>query len=175
MLALTLALQIAVVAGTNTDSVLATARNFVRISDRLATSGQIYADHITALAEEGFEVVVNLAPADSKRNGSEGFLVAEQGMTYINIPVSWQAPAREDLALFLSVMEANRDRKVFVHCFANMRASAFTYLYRTLVEGVDADEAREYMLAVWDPASDERWAPWDRLIRDAGAGAVRHR
>ncbi|MCH7775903.1 MAG: protein tyrosine phosphatase family protein [Gemmatimonadetes bacterium] len=174
MLALALALQIAAVTGTNTDSVLATARNFVRISDRLATSGQIYADHIAAIAEEGFEVVVNLAPADSQRNGREGFLVAEQGMTYINIPVSWQAPAREHLALFLSVMEANRDRKVFVHCFANMRASAFTYLYRTLVEGVDADEAREYMLAVWDPASDERWRQWDRLIRDAEAGADQH-
>ena len=79
MLALTLALQIAAVAGTNTDSVLATAHNFVRISDRLATSGTIYADHITALAEEGFEVVVNLAPADSQRNGREGFLVAERG------------------------------------------------------------------------------------------------
>lgn len=80
---------------------------------------------------------------------------------------SCPAPARGDLALFLSVMEANRG-------FANMRASAFTYLYRTLVEGVDADEAREYMLAVWDPASDERWAQWDRLIRDAEAGADRH-
>ena len=56
-----------------------------------------------------------------------------------------------------------------MHCFANMRASAFTYLYRTLVEGVDADEAREDMLAVWDPGLDERWGQWDRLIRNAEA------
>lgn len=60
--------------------------------------------------------------------------------------------------MFFDVMEANRDRKVFFHCFANMRASAFVCLYRTLVEGVPDDEALATMNAVWDPAEQQQWA-----------------
>ena len=47
---------------------------------------------------------------------------------------------------------------MFVHCFANMRASAFVYLYRTLVEGVPEAEARGTMSEVWDPGELEQWA-----------------
>ena len=165
MIALALALQVAASASVQGDAVLNTARNFVRVSDNLATSGQIFSEHIDAIADQGFHVVVNLATADAERNGQEGFWVAEKGMTYVNIPVSWTEPTLEDLDQFFSVMEANRDRKVYVHCFANMRASAFTYLYRTLKAGVSEDVAKRDMLAVWDPASDERWAQWVRLIR----------
>ena len=165
MIALALVLQVVSTANGPDDTVLSTARNFVRISERLATSGQISAQHIDVLAQQGFSVVVNLATADAERNGQEGFWVAEKGMTYVNIPVSWQEPTLEDLDQFFAVMDANRDRKVFVHCFANMRASAFTYLYRTLKAGVPEVEARRGMVAVWDPSSDENWAQWDRLIR----------
>ena len=132
MIALALALQVASVANGHDDTILNTARNFVRISEDLATSGQIFSEHINAIADQGFHVVVNLATADAERNGQEGFWVAEKGMTYVNIPVSWTEPTLEDVDQFFAVMEANRDRKVYVHCFANMRASVFTYLYRTL-------------------------------------------
>jgi hypothetical protein len=63
-----------------------------------------------------------------------------------------------DVELFFDVMEANRDRKTFVHCFANMRASVFVYLYRTLVEGVPEAQARATMNEVWDPAEQQPWA-----------------
>ena len=55
------------------------------------------------------------------------------------------------------VMEANEGRKVFVHCFANMRASAFVYMYRTLVEGVLDEDAIGHMSEVWDPAEVRQW------------------
>ena len=54
-------------------------------------------------------------------------------------------------------MEANEGRKVFVHCFANMRASAFVYMYRTLVLGDSEAEARATMSEVWDPWELEQW------------------
>ena len=63
-----------------------------------------------------------------------------------------------DLDIFFDVMEANEGRKVFVHCFANMRASAFVYLYRTLVQGVPDSEARGVMSEVWDPGELQQWA-----------------
>ncbi len=145
---------------------LETVRNFQIVSDRLASSGQIGYDQIPLIAEQGYEVVINLAIADEARNGQEGFLVAQSGLSYVHIPVDWQQPKVGDVRKFLGVMEAYRDQKVYVHCFANMRASAFVYLYRTLSEGVSEEEARATMLAVWDPAEQSQWA---KLIEDAKA------
>ena len=69
--------------------------------------------------------------------------------------------------MFFDVMRANRDRKVFVHCFANMRASAFVYLYRTLEEGVPEPEARATMNEVWDPDEVQQWANLIERVRGA--------
>lgn len=145
---------------------LESVRNFQSISERLASAGQIGYEQIPLLRAEGYEVVVNLAVADRDRNGEEGFRVAQEGLAYVHIPVEWEAPRLEDLDLFFDVMEANRDRKVFVHCFANMRASAFVYLWRTLSEGVPEEEALATMHEVWDPDEVE---PWADLIRRARA------
>jgi protein tyrosine phosphatase (PTP) superfamily phosphohydrolase (DUF442 family) len=149
--------------GTDPDP-LETIRNFQIVSDRLASSGQIGDDQIPLLREHGYDVVVNLAIADAERNGQEGFLVAQEGLTYVHIPVEWNAPRVSDVEMFFDVMRAHQDRKVFVHCFANMRASAFMYLYRTLVEGVDESSARATMSEVWDPADQPQW---ERLIEQA--------
>lgn len=137
---------------------LETVRNFQVVSTSLASSGQIAYEQIPLLREEGYEVVVNLAVADEERNGREGFLVAQEGITYVHIPVDWQQPTLNDVEMFFDVMQANQDRKVYVHCFANMRASAFVYMYRTLVDGVPEDEARTTMSEVWDPGELEQWA-----------------
>ena len=131
--------------------------NYVEISDHLTTSGQIIYDHIGDIKTGGHEVVINLAVADQKRNGEEGFRIIQEGMTYVHIPVSWSEPSLRDLKLFFDVMDANRDRKVFVHCFANMRVSVFVYLYRTLRQGISHEEAWKDVLKVWDPNSQAQW------------------
>jgi protein tyrosine phosphatase (PTP) superfamily phosphohydrolase (DUF442 family) len=141
-------------AGSQLDGVKA----YLRISDQLATSGQVEYREIPAIKEAGFDVVVNLAPARKERNGEEGFLVTEQGMTYIQIPVDWENPSLRDLDLFFDVMKANQDRKVYVHCFANMRVSVFVYLYRTLELGIPKDQARADLAKIWDPASEAQWS-----------------
>jgi hypothetical protein len=38
-----------------------------------------------------------------------------------------------------------------------MRASAFVYMYRTLVEGVLDEDAIGHMSEVWDPAEVRQW------------------
>lgn len=152
---------------------LSSVRNFQEISERLSSAGQIGYDQIPLLREEGYQVVVNLAVADSARNGEEGFLVAQSGLTYVHIPVDWEAPRLDDVEMFFDVMQANRDRKVFVHCFANMRASAFVYLYRTLVEDVPEAEARATMVEVWDPEELDQWADLIRRAQARGGAALR--
>lgn len=150
---------------------LSTVYNYVRITDNLATSGQIAYDQIASLKEAGYEVVVNLAVADEGSNALEGFLATQAGLTYVQIPVSWREPALRDLQTFFDVMEMSKDRKVYVHCFANMRASAFTYLYRTLVQKVPEEQALADMNKVWDPMELEQWAGLIQRAREIHADA----
>lgn len=144
-------------------------RAFLRVSENLATSGQIRYEEIKHIKDSGFDVVVNLAPAHKERNALEGFLVTETGMSYIHIPVSWKEPALRDLQLFFDVMDANKNRKVHVHCFANMRVSVFVYLYRTIRMGESEEAARKDMMTIWDPATQEQWSRFIDQARDKWA------
>ncbi len=150
-----------------TDAELARARAYLRISERVGTAGQITYDEIEAVKKAGFDIVINLAPADEERNQLEGYLVTEQGMAYVQIPVSWEEPSQRDLQLFFDVMKANKDRNVFVHCFANMRVSAFVYLYRTLLLGEAENVARADLAKIWDPATQPQWVAFIEEARKA--------
>jgi protein tyrosine phosphatase (PTP) superfamily phosphohydrolase (DUF442 family) len=131
--------------------------NYVAATERLHTAGQPDATTLATLAEQGFELVVNLAPPNNQGAvADEGKLVAEDGPTYVNIPVSWQKPTYEDFELFSAVMNGARDRKVLIHCQLNMRASAFTFLYRVVHEHVPPEEALQALSAVWLPR--DQWA-----------------
>jgi protein tyrosine phosphatase (PTP) superfamily phosphohydrolase (DUF442 family) len=58
-------------------------RNFLRLDEKLATSGMPAPDNFAALRQEGFEVVINLAlPTSDNALPNEGELVSAQGMTY---------------------------------------------------------------------------------------------
>ena len=150
-----------------TDAELAGARAYLRISERVGTAGQITYDEIEAVKKAGFDIVINLAPADEERNQLEGYLVTEQGMAYVQIPVSWEEPSQRDLQLFFDVMKANKDRNVFVHGFANMRVSAFVYLYRTLLLGEAENVARADLAKIWDPATQPQWVAFIEEARKA--------
>ncbi|WOJ94201.1 protein tyrosine phosphatase family protein [Congregibacter variabilis] len=142
-------------------------RNFHRVSDVLLTAGQIYPEQVAALQSENVELIINLAVADPKRNAQEPFAVAAAGISYVNIPVLWDSPTPRDLDLFFAMMDARQGRKTLVHCFANFRASAFTYLYRVIREGVPEAEAREDLYAVWDAAKFDENPIWRAFIADA--------
>lgn len=153
------------------EQTLATVYNYLKVSDNLSTSGQIAYDQIEAIKEAGFDVVINLAPANDNANALEGYLVAEQGMTYVQIPVNWQQPSPRDLQMFFDVMEMNTDRKVYVHCFANMRVSAFVYLYRTLKQGISEEDALADLHAIWDPMEQQQWATFINNAKDLHTNA----
>ena len=75
-----------------------------------------------------------------------------------------------DLELFFDVMDANEDRDVYVHCFANMRVSVFVYLYRTLRKGVPDAEAWQDVLKSLGPAKQPRDPPVAPLHRGSEEG-----
>lgn len=126
--------------------------NFLPISPTLGTAGQPTAEQFDAVRDAGYGVVINLAMPDSpKALPGEAELVTERGMAYIPIPVEWEAPTSADLDRFFAAMNEHREKKRFVHCIANMRVSAFVFLYRVLEEGVPAAEARQSLHQIWEP------------------------
>jgi NAD+ diphosphatase len=135
---------------------------FREIDPRLGTAGQPTAEQIRAVRAGGYQTVINLLPADNKRAlANERELVEEQGLRYHYLPVVWEAPTAQDFAQFCEVMQAEAGRRVFVHCVANSRVSAFVFLYRVLKLGVAREVAEHDMLAVWQP--DEVWS---RFIKE---------
>ena len=131
--------------------------SFRAINERLGTAGQPTENQFGAIREAGFEAVINLAlPTSDNALANEGSIVTRLGMSYVHIPVDFKAPTARDFKAFGQVMGAFKDRRVFVHCAANMRVSAFIYLYRVLHQGVSASEAERDLRAVWQP--DEVWS-----------------
>ncbi|MFT5098093.1 MAG: protein tyrosine phosphatase (PTP) superfamily phosphohydrolase (DUF442 family) [Patiriisocius sp.] len=138
--------------------------NFHSIDSDLITAGQVLPEHIAALDEAKVELVVNLAVASLERNSQEGFLLTNEGINYVQIPVVWDKPTAADLQLFYAVMEGRGERKTLVHCFANYRASAFTYLYRVTRLGVDEAEARKDLEIVWSEEAFVDAPQWRKFI-----------
>ena len=126
-------------------------RNFLRIDDRLATSGMPQPDDFAALRQAGFEVVINLAlPTSDNALPNEGELVSTQGMTYVHIPVKFDVPQPADFERFTRMLDACAGQRVFVHCAANMRVSAFVFLHR-MRHGADRATAESHLKKIWQP------------------------
>jgi protein tyrosine phosphatase (PTP) superfamily phosphohydrolase (DUF442 family) len=126
--------------------------NYIDISDRIASSGQPEEMQFKDIAQAGYEVVINLAMPNSENIiPEEGYIVAALKMKYIHIPVPFEKPTSEHLNDFISIMKAFKEKKVWVHCVVNYRASAFLYLYMLLVENATIEEASKVILKTWKP------------------------
>ena len=136
------------------------APNIVEITPRLVTSGQPSAKGLSTLGAQGFEAVVYLAPptvSDAVRG--EAYIVGQQGLVFVNLPIQFDHPTEQDYETFAGVLDALGKRKVLVHCQINMRASSMVFLYRVIARKEDPHRAFESVAAVWSPEG-----PWKRLI-----------
>ena len=135
-------------------------RDYRAIDSRLGTAGQPTAEQIRAVRMGGYQTVINLLPADSQHAlADEAALVAAEQLRYHYLPIAWEAPTAQDFERFCALMEAEGERRVFVHCAANKRVSAFVFLWRVLKKGVPREVAERELLAVWQPD-----AVWQRFI-----------
>ena len=138
--------------------------NFLKLSDTLFTGGMPKAEELTDAAQQGVEVVINLAPHEVPNAlPDESKLVHSLGMQYINIPVNWNTPTRDGLDRFMEAMHANSGKKILVHCQANFRATAFVSLYRILRQGWSPDDAMAGMHKIWD---EEDYPIWKMFIEN---------
>ena len=138
--------------------------NVTWIDNQLSSSGQIHAEHAPLLQSLGVKTVVNLAVYNEEYNGSENQWVVERGMTYIHLPVDFDRPTSSDLERFYQLMDALADETVWVHCIANYRASAFTYLYRINQRGDSRKDAKALLDQIWTDELLDEYPQWAELM-----------
>ena len=138
--------------GRTTDSV-EQIYNYVDIDGLFATSGQPSEAQFELIRDAGFETVINLAPTRALENSlqNEDQVLARLGIDYVHIPVAFDNPTEDDFARFRQALDAHRNSRVWVHCAANMRVSAFTYRYRRTVLGDHDADARADLQRIWEP------------------------
>ena len=132
--------------------------NFFQITDTIGTGGQPSVSQFYDIAQNGYDVVINLATHNSENAiENEGSIVASLGMTYIHIPVPFEAPTPEHLRKFFRFMNGLSEEKVFVHCAVNARVSAFVFKYLTMEKKIQAEKATTPLLEQWLPQMNLIW------------------
>ncbi len=106
--------------------------------------------------------MINLAMPNSENViPEEGHIVTAHKMTYIHIPVPFDAPHIEHLKTFIEIMNGVRNKKTWIHCVVNKRVSAFLFQYYRLALGLPRKEAAKVMLPNWEP--NEVWQQFMEL------------
>jgi protein tyrosine phosphatase (PTP) superfamily phosphohydrolase (DUF442 family) len=143
-------------------------KNFLRIDERLGTAGQPTEAQLGDVAAAGYAAVINLGLLDPKYClPDEAGVVASLGLEYRHIPVKFDAPTIEDFRAFVATMDAWSGEKLFVHCAANFRVSAFVALYGELRLGWPRARAEALAQALWQPND-----VWRALIERCRAEVV---
>jgi len=130
--------------------------NFKQVNNSLACAGQPTEAQLKQLADENYEVIINLAmPTGKFALPGEETIVAGLGIDYLPIPVVFDDPQLSELLAFINYMNQRAGKKTMVHCAANYRASAFTGLYLFNQGELDASQMQSFIEDVWQP--DDIW------------------
>jgi len=138
--------------------------NYLQVSDRIASSGQPEDHQFKSIARADYQVVINLAMPNSENAiPEEGNIVTAHKMTYVHIPVPFEAPTIDHLRKFIKIMDVYSDRKAWVHCALNYRVSAFLYHYQR-IQGETEEQAQKAILPTWQP--NEVWQRFMAISRN---------
>lgn len=135
--------------------------NYKLLKDGMASSGQPTEDELGYIVKAGYKTVINLGLHDTEYSiSNEALYFEDNNVTYIHIPVLFDAPTEKDVDDFFKAVSRFEDSKIFIHCAANKRVSVFVALYRVLILGWDNDKAISELNTVWQP--NEVWQSFIR-------------
>ena len=130
--------------------------NYREYSAVFASSGQPKIEEIPLLAQEGFRRVIYLAfTTNQTAIPGEDNLVVKNGMEYVHVPVDFEKPTLKHFHLVSAVLHDDPTLKTLLHCQINLRASTFSFLYRTIFLHVPMAEAKSDLDSIWVP--DKVW------------------
>lgn len=141
------------------------------VDAQITTSGQPSESQLKALSDAGVEFVINLGLHEHERAlPDERASATKLGMTYVHIPVAFDAPSETDFDAFCNALDQIGSRKAHLHCIANFRVTAFLYRYWRDVRGWSDSDARALMDSVWQPGG-----VWADFIGDHKSVDLPHR
>ncbi len=127
--------------------------NYYKVPKLFNTSGQPTKEQLILLAKNRYEVVINLAL--KSQIGSfeinENKILKSQMVKYIHIPVDFDNPTQLNFNEFVKTIQKFENKKIWVHCKANMRVSSFVYKYRRDILNLDHNEIFSDMKVIWSP------------------------
>ncbi|MFK5947919.1 MAG: protein tyrosine phosphatase family protein [Methylococcales bacterium] len=130
--------------------------NYKLLTKDMASGGQPSEDELGYIVKAGYSAVINLGLHNSDYSISkEASFFKDNNVTYIHIPVIFDAPKEKDLDDFTKALSQYKDSKVFIHCAANKRVSVLIALYRILTLDWSTDKAMKELNTVWQP--NEVW------------------
>lgn len=133
------------------------APNVMVIRPNLVTAGQPTRESLQGLKAEGYDAVIYLAPGNTADAvADEAEILKAQGIEFVHVPIPWQAPEAQHLQATAEALTRLTGKKVLVHCQLNMRASAVTFLYRTVYAKEDPATAWADVKKLWTPK--DQWA-----------------
>lgn len=147
-------------------------RNWVRLDDRITTSGRLQEADPARLAAIGVRHVVNLALDEHPEALPDAATrMADAGLRYTHIPIPFDRPTQAHYDAFVAAIE-DSDAPVHIHCIMNFRVSAFCYRYNRDERGMDEAQARAFMERVWRPETmdDANARAWSAIIAPAQPG-----
>ena len=87
--------------------------NHYHVTDLIASSDQPTSEQFREIAAQGYGVIINLVMPEHKQSiCTEGSLVTTLGITFIHIPVPFDAPIENHYREFTGYMDVLKDRKV---------------------------------------------------------------
>jgi tyrosine-protein phosphatase SIW14 len=130
--------------------------NAGQVTPTLFRGAQPTPEGFHSLALRGTEIVVDLRDEGNRQAEKES--VTQNGMKYIGIPWSCQAPSDSVTAQFLQAIRENTDKKIFVHCQHGIdRTGLMIAAYRMADQGWTPEQARHEMEAYGFDYAHRSW------------------
>lgn len=169
--AFSLTLLVANISVSQDMSAIEEINNYRQYSDMFASAGQPKREQFESIKENGFDRVIYIAfSSGNNAIADEDQIVKSLGMDYLHIPVDFANPTVRDFNAFADAMRREPDSKTLLHCQVNARATAFSFLYRVIYDGVSVEDAKRDMNTVWQP--NDVWRDFIFAVLDSYGKSV---
>jgi uncharacterized protein (TIGR01244 family) len=94
----------------------------------ILAAGQPTGEQLQVLAEEGYKTVIDLRPDTEPRGYDEAGAAKQNGLAYVNIPVTGATLDRAAIDRFVAELD-KAQRPVVIHCATSNRVGALYYAW----------------------------------------------
>lgn len=116
--------------------------NYARPDEEIAFAGQPPEEVFVKLKEAGFQTILSLRSPD-EIDFDEKKAVENQGMTFVNIPVTSNTITDDKVAQFSRVVSDPENKPLLIHCGRASRVGGMWYIYRALFDKAPEEQSLE--------------------------------